>query len=74
MKATNTHNEIFAHYFKVEHEGKDYEVTVCIDENGKFADDHIALNGEELEYEGTEGQIREDIIDYLAFKWDDLVK
>jgi hypothetical protein len=75
MKAINTHNDTTStHSFAVEHEGKDYQVTVFMNESGKFIDENITYNGDELEHEGTEGQIREDIMDYLAENWDDLVK
>jgi hypothetical protein len=75
MKVINTHNDTTSrHYFRVDHEGKDYEVTVYTNESGKFIDEDITLFGEELEHEGTDGQIREDIMDYLDENWDNLIK
>ena len=75
MKATNTHNETTTiHYFQVEHKGKNYEVRMHTNLNGKFLNDYITLNGFELDYEGGEGQVREDIITYLDENWDDLVR
>ena len=75
MNAINTHNDTTTtHYFKVDHEGKEYEVTMYTNMNGKFIDESVTLNGEELEYQGEEGQIREDIVTYLDENWDDLVR
>ena len=75
MKATYDHNETTTqHYFRVDHEGKQYEVTVHTKENGKFIDENITHNGFELDYEGKEGQVREDIMTYLDENWDKLVK
>jgi hypothetical protein len=74
MKATNTYNDTTTnHYFNVEHEGKEYAVTMYTNTNGKFVDENITLDGEEIGYEGEEGQIREDIVNYLDENWDDLV-
>jgi hypothetical protein len=40
---------------------------------GKFIDEYITRCDEELDYEGEEGQIREDIMDYIDKNWDKLV-
>ena len=75
MKATNTYNDTTtSHHFNVEHEGKEYAVTMYTNMNGRFIDENITLFGEEIGYEGEEGQIREDIVNYLDENWDDLVR
>lgn len=62
------------HTFTVNHEGEQYNVTVYLNESGKFIDDCITNErGDELDYEGDEGQIRDDITDYLDENWDKLV-
>ena len=74
MNATLTNSDITTnHTFNVEHEGKTYHVQIYLNAKGKFIDDSITLNDVELEYEGDEGQIREDIVDYLDKHWDELV-
>lgn len=60
--------------FNVEFEDNFYNVTIYTNEKGKIIDDSITLNDDELAGEGTEGQIREDIITYLDENWDTLVK
>ena len=76
MNNTNTtainKNEIDNHVFNIEHEGNTYEVIVYTRE-GKFYDEQIFFNGEELDYEDDEGQIREDIMNYVDKNWDKLV-
>lgn len=75
MNATLTNkNETTNYSFEIDHEGECYDVTVYLNESGKFIDESISRCGEELEYEGHEGQIRDDIIDYLDENWDKLVK
>ena len=75
MKAKLLDSETTTNYtFDLEHKRKTYTVQVCLNAKGKFIDDSITLNGDELEGEGTEGQIREDIIEYLDEHWDELVK
>ena len=75
MKATYDHSDTTTqHYFQVEHEGEQYGVTVHTKENGKFIDENITHDGFELDYEGEEGQVREDIMTYLDENWDKLVK
>ena len=75
MNATLNHKDETTNYsFEIIHEGENYDVTVYLNECGKFIDESISRCGEELEYEGTEGQIREDIMDYLDENWDKLVK
>ncbi len=67
-----TKNVSTSYIFEVEHEGKTYNATVWLNEKGKFIDDEVSLNGEELEYEGTEGEIRESILEYIDENWDSL--
>ena len=62
------------HNFQVTHEGQTYDVGIWMNDKGKFIDDEISLNGEELEGEGEEGDIREAITDYLAHNWESIVK
>lgn len=60
--------------FNVEHKGEQYNVTVYLNESGRFIDDIITnAMGDDLEYEGEEGQIREEIINYLDENWDRFV-
>ena len=60
--------------FNVEREGEQYNVTIYLNESGRFIDDIITnASGDDLEYEGEEGQIREDIITYLDENWDRFV-
>jgi hypothetical protein len=75
MNATLTESNTTTNYtFNIEHEGEQYNVTVYLNESGKFIDESITNDsGYELEYEGEEGQIREDIMDYLDENWDKLV-
>jgi len=73
IKLTNS-NTTTNYTFNIEHEGEQYDVTVYLNESGKFIDECITNgNGETLDYEGEEGQIREDILDYLDENWDQLV-
>lgn len=75
MKATlNSSVNSTRHNFNVEHGGFTYNVVIWTDEKGKFMDEEISLNDEELEGEGEEGTIREEIIGYLDKNWDNLVK
>lgn len=74
MNATLNHKDDTCQYsFSIEHEGKTYDVVVNTNRKGKFLDEYIYHNNEELEHEGTEGQIREDIMTYLDENWDKLV-
>ena len=74
MNATLTDkNETCSYDFKIEHEGNTFELIVYTNREGKFIDEQIFFNGEELDYEGEEGQIREDIMTYLDENWDKLV-
>jgi glycine cleavage system aminomethyltransferase T len=60
--------------FNIEHKGEQYNVTVYLNESGRFIDDIITnAMGDDLEYEGEEGQIREEIINYLDENWDRFV-
>lgn len=74
MNATLNHkNETTNYNFEISHEGEYYDVTVYLDVSGKFIDESITRCDEELDYEGEEGQIREDIMDYLDKNWEKLV-
>lgn len=61
------------HNFSIEKDGKTYQATIYLNEKGKFIDEMISLNGEELEFEGEDGEIREEITNYLGSNWDTLV-
>jgi len=75
MTATHVSKAVSVrHTFQVEHEGKSYDVVIWLDEKGKFDDGEISYCGEELDFEGTNGDIREAITNFLDEKWDDLVK
>jgi hypothetical protein len=74
MNATLTNsNTTTNHSFDIEHEGENYDVTVYLNESGRFIDESITRCGEELDYEGHEGEVRDAIIDYLDKNWDKLV-
>jgi len=74
MNATLTNkNETCNYNFDVEHKGNTFQLIVYTNREGKFIDEQIFFNGEELDYEGEEGQIREDIMTYLDENWDKLV-
>lgn len=61
--------------FNLEIDNVKYTAIIYTNEKGKFIDDEISYqNGDELEFEGAEGEIREKIIDYLDKNWDTLVK
>ena len=71
MNATHTNSEVTdRHTFQVELDGKTYDVVIWLNQKGKFIDDEISFNDEELEGEGAEGEIREKIIEYLSENWD----
>lgn len=73
-KLTDSGTDI-RHNFKVEHEGKTYDVVIWTDaDSNKFLDEEITLNDMALEREGEEGEICEAIIDYLDKNWETLVK
>lgn len=65
-------NEVNSYEFNIEHEGNTYEAIVYM-KDGKFFDEQIFFDGEELDYEGEEGQIREDIMSYIDENWDKLI-
>jgi hypothetical protein len=70
MNATlSNKDETCSYNFNIEHEGNTYEVIVYT-KDGKFYDEQIFFNEEELDYEGEEGQIREDIMNYIDENWD----
>ena len=61
--------------FQVTIDSKEYDVTIWLDpEKNKFMDDVIRFNGEMLGCEGTEGEIREKILDFLDKEWENLVQ
>jgi lipopolysaccharide export LptBFGC system permease protein LptF len=73
MNATLTDkNEVNNYVFDIEHKGNKYEVIVYT-KDGKFYDEQIFFNEEELDYDEEEGQIREDIMTYLDENWDKLI-
>lgn len=60
--------------FDIEKDGIKYRATVYLNESGRFIDDSITyLNGDELGYEGTEGDVRDEILEQLDNDWDKLV-
>lgn len=61
------------HDFTIEIDKDTYSVSIWLNEKGKFIDETIKLNDIELEMEGEEGEIRENITDYLADNWEKLV-
>ena len=74
MKATLACKDDTTNYsFNVNHEGMEYDVMIYLNASGKFIDERIYRNEEELGYEGEEGEIREAIVDYLDENWDKLV-
>lgn len=73
MKVKLTTKEVSTRYqFDIQLHRKSYRVVVYLNEKGKFIDDEISHNDTELEYEGSEGELREKIIDYLDKNWDTL--
>ena len=75
MKVTyHNENVVTRHSFTVNHAGIDYEVEIFVDIRGKFSDESIMLNDVEFDGEGEEGDIREDIIDYLSNNWEQVTK
>ena len=74
INATLTSKDDTTNYsFTVNHENRNYDVIVYLNARGKFIDDRIYFNEEELGHEGEEGEIREAIMDYLDENWDKLV-
>lgn len=74
MNATLTAKDETTQYsFALEHGGKNYDVTIWLNAKGKFIDDEISLNSEILDFQGEDGQIREDILTYLDANWEKLV-
>jgi len=59
--------------FDVNHEGVNYSVLIYLNGRGKFIDERIYRDEEDIGYEGTDGEIREEIINYLDENWDKLV-
>lgn len=74
MNAKVTNKNVTTNYtFEIIHEGENYDVTVYLNDSGKFIDESITRCGEELDYEGHEGEVRDAIIDYLDENWEKLV-
>jgi len=75
MKATltNADKDTTKYTFEILHEGENYDVEIYCNHKGQFVEEIVSRCGEELDYEGHEGQIREDIIDYIDVNWDLLV-
>ena len=72
---TSQPEEVKEYGFKVTVDGTDYHVKIWVNGKGKFVDESIThVSGEELEHEGTEGEIREKVIDYLDKQWNTLVQ
>jgi hypothetical protein len=60
--------------FEVEKDGTKYRATVYLNESGKFIDETVNyLDGEILDYEGEEGEIREEILTQIDKDWYKLV-
>jgi hypothetical protein len=60
--------------FLIEKDGIQYHATVYLNESGRFIDDSVRyLNGDELDYEGTEGDVRDEILEQIDNDWDKLV-
>jgi hypothetical protein len=75
MNAKLTSRETTSRYsFELELDGLTYSVVVYLNEKGKFIDDSVVRDEIELEFEGDEGEIRENILTYLDENWDNLVK
>jgi hypothetical protein len=61
--------------FEIEIENIKYSAKVWLNSKGKFIDDLISFpNGDMLGAEGSEGEIRENILTYLDKNWDTLTK
>lgn len=73
MNATLLEKDTTSNFsFDVGIEGKTYFVKIYLNEKGKFIDELIQSEGVELAYLGTEGEIREKILNYLDKHWDSL--
>ena len=62
-----THADTTTNYsFRINHEGLDYDAIIYCNDKGRFIDDSVisCMTFEELNYEGHEGEIREQILDY----------
>lgn len=68
-------DETTVYAFELESEGETYFIKVWLNNKSKFIDDEICYaNGDELEHEGAQGEIREKIMEYLDKNWDSLVQ
>lgn len=77
MNATLQSKDTSNNYtFKIEYEGIPYEAVIYCNAKGKFIDEEITNldTNEELDYEGSEGEIREQIVSYLDENWNTLVQ
>ena len=75
MKVQYHHfNKREVHNFTIETNDDIYNVTVSLDENGKFCDHTIfSSTGRQLGNEGTDGEIVESILDHLDENWQAIV-
>jgi len=75
MKAHLTNSYTSNNYtFVIEHDTSKYFVNISLDENGRFIHESITHpNGQELDFEGEEGDIRDTILDFLDENWEKLV-
>ena len=75
MNATLQTHQVGGRYqFNVEVDQVTYQAIIYTNAKGRFIDDEVSYpNGEPLIPEGHEGEIREEIINYLAENWDTLV-
>lgn len=76
MKVTNTLNvRTTRHEFEVKHKGEKYSVVIHCNAKGKFIEESVISkkSNEELAHEGSEGEVREAITDYISENWDKLV-
>lgn len=66
--------EIRRHSFEVEVDGLKYHVTCMCNASDKILDETIQHHGIELDREGGEGDLREQILDFVVEEWETLVK
>lgn len=72
----NLISKVFVHKynFEVVIDGLIFNVEIYLDEKQSFTDISIKLNENELEFEGSQGQIRTKLIQYIGKNWDILTK
>jgi hypothetical protein len=74
MTATCVQKQTVTNYtFNVELDGRVYQAVVYLNDDQKFIDDQVTRDGILLEYEGEEGETREQILDYIDENWERLV-